>query len=502
MSEYKKLDASTDWNDDDLHFIYQNCERIATEKFKLDIYPNRIEVINSEQMLDAYAAIGMPQFYHHWSFGKQFVREQQMYKRGLMGLAYEIVINSNPCISYLMEENTLCLQAIVIAHAAMGHNSVFKNNFLFKQWTDAEGILSYLKFAKDYISECEERYGQQEVEELLDACHALRYHGVDRYKRPAPLPRKVVEQQQKDREEYLQYTYDDIWKTIPTSKNGGSDAEKQEKFPSEPQENLLYFLEKHTPNLPTWKREIIRIVRKINQYFYPQMQTQVLNEGRATQIHYWTMNEMYNEGLVTDGFMLEFLHNHSNVTTQRAYNQPGGQKINPYALGFAMFEDIKRICINPTDEDKDWFPEWAGCQDHIKMTQFAANDFKDDSFIQQFLSPKVMRDFRMFWIMDDEKNPKYYIKAIHDKEGYKQIREKLSQSYNITNVIPNIQVTNVDRWGDRSLQVTYYSKNGHRLHEKDASKTLMYLQRIWGYTCYLQTVDEAGKDLGTIKYSK
>ena len=100
-------------------------------------------------MMDAYASVGMPVDYRHWSFGKQFIRTEQSYRRGQMGLAYEIVINSNPCIAYLMEENTMTMQALVIAHAAYGHNSFFKGNYLFRQWTDADAIIDYLVYAQE-----------------------------------------------------------------------------------------------------------------------------------------------------------------------------------------------------------------------------------------------------------------------------------------------------------------------------------------------------------------
>jgi len=83
--------------------------------------------------MDSFASIGMPVCYSHWPFGKHFLAPEGRYKRGQMGLAYEIVSNSDPCIAYLMEENTLPMQALVIAHAAYGHNSFFKGNHLFKQ---------------------------------------------------------------------------------------------------------------------------------------------------------------------------------------------------------------------------------------------------------------------------------------------------------------------------------------------------------------------------------
>ena len=95
--------------------------------------------------------------YKHWSFGKHFVREEKMYSKGYTGLAYEIVINSNPCISYNLEDNTMAMQTLVMAHAAFGHNHFFKNNNVFRQWTDAEGILDYLQFAKSYVSQCEDK---------------------------------------------------------------------------------------------------------------------------------------------------------------------------------------------------------------------------------------------------------------------------------------------------------------------------------------------------------
>ena len=137
--------------------------------------------------MDAYASVGMPVIYRHWSYGKQFIATEKNYRRGQMGLAYEIVINSDPCIAYLMEENTMAMQALVIAHAAYGHNSFFKGNYLFRMWTDASSIIDYLVYAQNYIAECEERHGVDAVEDLLDSCHALMNYGVDRYRRPQKL---------------------------------------------------------------------------------------------------------------------------------------------------------------------------------------------------------------------------------------------------------------------------------------------------------------------------
>src|SRR5271170_1765009 len=179
----ERLFEGADWDFATLQRIHDACEEVARTELGLDVYSNQIEVITAEQMLDAYSSVGMPLFYKHWSFGKHFAHHETLYRKGLKGLAYEIVINSSPCISYLMEENTATIQTLVIAHAAFGHNHFFKNNYVFKQWTDAVGILDYLEFARGYIANCEERYGEAAVERLLDAAHALMGHAVHRYPR-------------------------------------------------------------------------------------------------------------------------------------------------------------------------------------------------------------------------------------------------------------------------------------------------------------------------------
>ena len=340
------LDDSPDWTFDLLGQYQQEIARVA-DFYRLDTYTNQIEVITAEQMMDAYASVGMPIGYSHWTFGKKFIQTEQNYQRGQMGLAYEIVINSSPCISYLMEENTMTMQALVMAHACYGHNSFFKGNYLFKSWTDASSIIDYLHFAKNYIAQCELKYGISDVEATLDACHALMSHGVDRYKRPQKISLDEELKRQSERAEYLQSQVNALWRTVP--KKAEQKHEKKNIFPKEPQENLLYFIEKNAPLLKPWQREIVRIVRKISQYFYPQKQTQVMNEGWACFWHYTILNHLYDEGLVTDKFMLEFLHSHTNVVAQPEYNSKYYSGINPYALGFNMFIDLRRICEHPTE---------------------------------------------------------------------------------------------------------------------------------------------------------
>lgn len=478
------LSTESEWTFE-LIRTYEEVIGGIAEKFGLDTYPNQIEIISSEQMMDAYSSSGMPLFYNHWSYGKHFLGIENNYNRGQMGLAYEIVINSNPCIAYLMEENTMTMQALVIAHACFGHNSFFKGNYLFRTWTEADSIIDYLLFAKNYIAGCEERHGVDAVESVLDSCHALMNYGVDRYKRPHPISAEREKLRQQEREEILQRQVNDLWRTIPVMK---TEEAKQEgkKFPAEPQENLLYFLEKNAPLLEPWQREIVRIVRKIAQYFYPQRQTQVMNEGWACFWHYTILNEMYDRGLVTDGFMMEFLQSHTSVVYQPDFDSPYYSGINPYTLGFAMMTDIRRICDNPTEEDKRWFPDFAG-GDWQETLQFAMRNFKDESFIQQFLSPKVIRDLKLFCALDDDSLQDIEIMAIHDDDGYRDIREQMAGQYNLGDREPNIQITHIDFRGDRSMTLQHSQHNRKPLNQ-ETQEVLKHLHRLWGFDIHLESV--------------
>lgn len=490
------LYEGADWEFATLQRIHDACEAVAVAEMGLDVYPNRIEVITAEQMLDAYSSGGMPLFYSHWSFGKHFAHHETLYRKGLKGLAYEIVINSSPCISYLMEENTATMQTLVIAHAAFGHNHFFKNNYLFKQWTDAEGILGYLDFAKSYVAQCEERHGRIAVEQTLDAAHALMSHGVDRYPGKKKLDLRAEERRARDRRTREERAFNDLWRTVPARprKNPSQlSAERRRALLGLPQENLLYFLEKSAPRLHPWQRELVRIVRHIAQYFYPQGQTKVMNEGTAAYVHYRIMTRLHEQGRISDGNFLEFLQSHTNVVFQPEFDDPRFYGLNPYALGFAMMQDIERIVAAPDDEDRDWFPDIAGNGDVMGVLRDVWANYRDESFIAQFLSPRLMRHMRMFWLRDDPADSAgLRVNAIHDERGYQAVRRELSRQYDVGYADPNIEVVDVDLAGDRRLILRHSVVNGALLHEADANLVMHHLASLWTYDVLLQEVDASG----------
>jgi stage V sporulation protein R len=497
------LFKAAEWDFDTLKRIDDACSEIAIGELGLNVYPNQIEVITSEQMLDAYSSIGMPIFYKHWSFGKQFAHQEGMYRKGYMGLAYEIVINSSPCISYLMEENTATMQTLVIAHAAYGHNHFFKNNYLFKEWTDAEGIIDYLEFAKNYVAKCEERFGPQAVELTLDAAHALMSHAVHRYRGKKKISFKDEKERTKRRREDAEANFNDLWRTLPVAKTKDERdrvVDQRRERLGLPEENLLYFLEKYAPRLQPWQREILRIVRKVAQYFYPQGQTKVMNEGTATYVHYRIMKRLHEKGQISDGNWLEFIQSHTNVTYQPDFDSEHFSGWNPYALGFAMMQDIEGIVtgldldnLDPSTglplprteeqlaEDREWFPDIAGKGDAMAVLRDTWANYRDESFIRQFLSPRVMRKMRMFHLLDNPSNEEgVEVRRIHNESGFRDVRIALAEHFDIGNR-PNIEIVDVNLEGERVLELEHMVRNGRMIDGNDADKVLKHLANLWTY---------------------
>jgi len=491
-----------DWSFKSLSRTYDAIERVALDDLGLNVYPNQVEIISTEQMLDAYSSFGMPLMYRHWSFGKHFARDEKSYRQGHSGLAYEIVINANPCISYNLEDNTMPLQALVMAHAAFGHNHFFKNNYLFRQWTDADGVLDYFQYAKNFIAGAEERHGLEEVEKVLDAAHAIMDQGVFRYRRAPELTTEQRQARKREIEEYRERTFNDLWRTVP-DKEGAEEATEAEKEKLArrkqlhlPEENVLFFLEHNSPILDGWQREILAIVRNVAQYFYPQRQTKVMNEGCATFCHHYIMNALYDRGQIGEGAMLEILHSHSNVLFQPDFDDRRFNGINPYALGFAMMCDIRRICTEPTDEDREWFPDLAGSEDWRGALRHAWSNYRDESFIRQYLSPHLIRQMKLFDLTDNAEDSHYVVGAIHDEQGYRKVRDALANNHDPTHIDADIQVVDADLRGDRQLILEHSVRNGVGLAEDSRGEVLKHIRSLWGYEVTLSGIDhDNGKQL-------
>jgi len=177
------------------------------------------------------------------------------------------------------------------------------------------------------------------------------------------------------------------------------------------------------------------------------------------------------------------------VIYQPPVGHPAYSGINPYALGFAMYGDIKRVCEQPTDEDRQWFPEIAG-KPWLPTLDHAMRNFKDESFVGQYLSPKLMREMRLFAIVDDEAESELEVSAIHDESGYRRVRAALAHQYDLGAREPNIQVWNVNLRGDRSLTLRHFQHNDRPLDDS-AQNVIRHVARLWGFGVHLESVNAA-----------
>lgn len=490
-------DFNNEWNDELLNEIYNTIEEIAVKEQGYNIYPNQIEIISAEGMLEAYATVGLPIMYTHWSFGKNYLSQSRIYRSGFMGLAYEIVINSNPCISYLMESNTLAMQTLVMAHACMGHNHFFKNNYLFEQWTQPDAILDYLGYAKRYITKCEEKYGIDAVEQILDAAHCISVYSVDKYKNR----KKNKVELEKDlirRIEWEESQFDPLVSPFRQRQKLNETDKKVEAT-----DNLLYFIEKQAPDLDDWQREIIRIVRKIGQYFYPQRQVQIMNEGFATATHANLVHIMDERGLVDEAFMLEFVDKHSGVLGQKPVMQGSSlRQLNPYKLGYSIFMDIKRRCENPTREDAMLFPDQIE-RPYMDVWFDAVSGYKDESFITQYLSPEVVRKLGLMSIMDTDKDPDFYkISGTSSDKDFEHIRKILSKQYDLGSNLPQISVYDVNWSSDRKLFLRHDVQN-HRLLDDEITKKVLYqINKLWKFPISIECVENSQEENSSKKIVK
>lgn len=459
---------------------------IGKYKYGLDTYENEIQVMDSEQMLDVYVNHGMPDNFTHWSNGKKREELARALDYGQMQLAYEMVINSDPSISYCMTHNTNVLQALVIAHAAQGHNALFKNNVMFKEFTNAQEIRGDLKRFAYFVDECEKKYGIDRVERILDACNALEYQAIDYAPRPIKKTKKQIEAHKEAIEQARINSYDAVLDTtsIKVADAFKSVSNDNRNIPINEQ-NLLRYIADAAPHLETWERQIIHMFCDRAQYFYPQMRTKLINEGFASFWHHKIMHDLYDEQLLNDGMMLEFMNLHNLVLYQQDFAQ-----FNPYILGFHILTDLERMCKEPTEEDRKWFPEIAGNPDWLSVIKDASYNYHDETFVYQFLSPKVIRDFHMFAIKDDDQEKEVVVTAIHDEDGYKRVRSTLSENYDLAGMIPNIRPDDYNDKTDRALTLKHVMFNRKPLDEKAAAEVLKHVHALWGHPIVLNSINE------------
>jgi len=423
----------------------------------LDYYEQEFEICSYEDMIGYEAYIGMPSHYPHWSYGKSYERIKTLHKYNLTGLPYEMVINSNPCLAYLMKDNTLLLQVLTIAHV-YGHNDFFKCNRLFKYGTRADMTIETFKNHADRIRSyiADPGIGYAKVEKILNASHALKFQcsRVPGEKKISDEEKRkiLMERFQKPRSEYP---------LLEPNIKQDDDLSFLKKIPVEPDDDLLGFVSRYG-KLSSWEKDIIDIVREEASYFVPQIETKIMNEGWASFWHYTILNKLE----LPQGMHIEFLKRHNQVI------RPHLGQINPYYVGFKIFEDIKKR--NP-DNPKKIF--------EIREIE------RDQSFLRRYLNYELCRDMNLFEY--GKRGSEYIISEVADEDGWMKIRDTLANSAGMS----GIPIIKVIEWVQKdNTLVLEHSFDGRELELSYAYETLKHIIDLWeGKVVLLTKLDNKDK---------
>lgn len=451
------------WNDRILEWV---------KHFGLNPYPQEFEICDHEAMLSYMVYSGMPSHYPHWSYGKNFEKLKTLYDYGVSGLPYEMVINSNPSIAYLMRDNSLALQILTMAHV-YGHNDFFKNNFTFRT-TRAEFTIERFKTHADRVRSYVEdpSIGLEKVERILDAGHALALQ----CRRNLAI-RKPSPEEQRTRKLDAAQPKPDPFGSI--HRRPDYEAPDLNKLPLEPDEDFLLFIRDHNRQLADWERDLLTIVHEDTQYFLPQMETKIMNEGWAS---FWHKRILEALDLPQDLHM-EFLVRHAQVLSP----SPGG--INPYHIGMNVWEDIEKRWRSPTEaEIREYGPKKLASKDKLFQVREVE---RDASFLRRYLTEELIRELNLF--EHRAHGQQRVVSRVADKNNWRQIKETLLQNVGAA-TIPTITIEDADYRSNRTLLLKHHH-DGRDLHLEYAEKTLNYVGQLWGHEVALETVLNDRKSL-------
>ncbi len=418
----------SDWTEADLLHWDEKILRIA-EDLGLDWHPIDYEIIDYQEMLGAMAYVGLPTHYRHWSYGKEYERTHTLYNMGQTGLPYEMIINSNPSIAYLMRENALYIHVLTMAHC-VGHSDFFKNNRMFKD-TNPDNIIDSFKSAAKYVRKLIEdpSIGIERVENILDAAHSIKYQ----------VPRFPCIKY-KSRDELL------ALEKLKMIENPNYTPDLS-KVPLAPEYNLLRFIAEHSKGLEEWERNLILIVEESSKYFIPQAFTKVMNEGWACTIHYKIVNELN----LPDSLHLPFIKLHNQVI------RPHLGQVNPYHLGYKLFEHLI---------------EKLGFEEAMSMRA----THNDITFLRCYADEEFLKSMNYFSYSFKKDKKAITIDDVSDEEGWEKVRDELINNVGL-NRIPVVYVEAIE---DNNTLSLAHEHDGRDLDLAYARKVYEHIETLWG----------------------
>lgn len=466
------------------HILEKELEKIykIAQGYNLDFYDMYFEICPAD-ILYTFGAYGMPTRFSHWGFGKNYQKMKTRYDYNLNRI-YEMVINSDPCYAFLLEGNSLIQNKMVMAHV-LAHCDFFKNNIYFKR--TSRKMIESMSVSAGRIRKYEYMYGRDRVEKFLDAVISIQEH-IDPYRHIGQY--KNIENQHPGtgsnyrycdsgggicrphsanecKGEFQQTPYNDLWDLDFPCKNKNGRKKAPKKFPIEPEKDLLLFIMEYARDLDDWQRDIISIIREEMFYFWPQMQTKIMNEGWAT---YWHLRIMRDLDL-DENESIEFAKLNAGVTHKSKV------QINPYYLGLKLFEDIEKRWNEPTRQEKERYDRPGG-QGREKIFEVREID-NDISFLRNYMTKEFIEKEDLYLY----KKVGYEWKIV--EKDWEKVRDGLVASL-LNSGYPYIVIKDGD-FGKRGELYLEHIYEGVELDVYYLEHTLPYVFSLWGRPVYLET---------------
>lgn len=447
----------------DLKALERAIEEITeiARGFGLDFYPMRYEICPAD-IIYTFGAYGMPTRFSHWSFGKAFYKMKLQYDLNLSKI-YELVINSNPCYAFLLRGNSLIQNKLIVAHV-LAHSDFFKNNVRFSN--TSRDMIESMAASAERIRSYEMKYGKETVEEFLDHALAIQEHinpslidasrGYKKPKKEARKTRKIN-------------PYEDLWKLDQLEKKEEPlPPPRKKRFPEEPEKDLLLFIMENSRVLEDWHQDILTIIRQEMLYFWPQLETKIMNEGWASYWHIRIMRELD----LNEEEIIEYAKLNANVLL------PSSTSINPYLLGLKIFEDIERRYDHPTKQEQEELGRVPG-KGREKIFEVRELE-SDQSFLRNYLTKELVEELDLYVFQRQGNEWK-----VTDK-NWEAVRDQLVQS-RVNGGYPVILVQDGDYLQNGELYLIHRYE-GVELDIKYLENTLPHVYALWGRTVHLETV--------------
>ena len=409
------------------------------------------------------AVYGLPVRMPHWSFGVRYIYQLIQRHMGHSRI-FEVVFPGNPGHAYLAASNGLAENILVTAHV-IGHADFSRNNLLFRRCQEqvSEHIVEHAASHARQIQQAIESYGIQRVEAVLDAALALEQHiDIDKPLRRERYPEYVTESRP--------FIDDDFRRRFsaldPAAARATFETRKRAPIPPHPERDLLWFIAQYAPELESWERDIFLAVREESFYFYPVFATQIMNEGWAS---YWHARLLREADFIPQQAYVDAVKCHSDVVRPIAADQQIALTINPYHLGFSMWEKIVE-------------------EQGMEAARRIMEQDDDFGFVRNYLTRELADKLGLFRYSARGDGQirvlEHDLHALHEA--------LLAPKYNFG--APSVSVENVRTDGTLEL-VHDYETDGRGLDLERSRKVLQYVHRIWRRPIILRTIDQHGSPL-------